>query len=315
MKKHIDISRLLDISFLELEHLINQPEYHSYKIPKKRGGWREISAPEPHLKRVQQNINRYLQTYYSKIKPEEVYGFVRMKKQCNIVSNARPHVGKQFILNMDLKDFFPCITAKRVKELFLSDTFQFNEQAAIILALLTTYQGRLPAGAPSSPVISNFVCLAFDKDLADFSKTNHLVYSRYADDLTFSSDHPITKEIISAIVGLIEKHQFRLNEKKFRLISAQRQQVVTGIVVNKKINVDRKMLKRIRAMLHDWQVNGLCQATQHHFRHEIGGDGSQQQFLNRLEGYINFVGQVRGKDNSLYLQMKKLFVSLHHKCG
>jgi RNA-directed DNA polymerase len=230
-------------------------------------------------------------------------------QQSNIVSNARQHIGKQFLLNLDLKNFFPCITAKRVKEMFLSEPFQFNEQTAIALTLLTTYEGRLPTGAPSSPVISNFICRTFDKDLANFCTNHQLVYTRYADDLTFSSDSPITKERISDIIALIEKHQFCLNEKKFRLTSAQRQQMVTGIVVNKKVNVDRKLLKKIRAMLHDWQVNGLNNASRHHFWHEIEADGSQQQFLNRLRGYINFVGQVRGKEDTLYRRMEFDFKS------
>jgi RNA-directed DNA polymerase len=306
MKRDMSVFRLLGIPLLELERLINQPQYKVYKIPKKRGGWRGISAPETELKIAQQKVNKYLQSCYSRIKPDEVYVFVRMK-QSNIVANARPHINKPFLLNLDLKDFFPCITAKRVKEMFLSEPFQFNEQAAIAFTLLTTYQGRLPTGAPSSPIISNLVCRAFDKDLADFSKAHQLVYTRYADDLTFSSDLLITKEIISDIVGLIEKHHFRINEKKFRLISAQRQQMVTGIVVNKKINVDRKMLKKIRAMLHDWQVNGLNAASRHHFWREIGEDGTPQQFLNRLIGYINFVGQVRGKYDTIFCQFENQY--------
>jgi RNA-directed DNA polymerase len=299
----IDILDLLDISSLDLENLINQPEYHTYKIPKKRGGWREIAAPAAHLKLVQKKLNDELQARYQRIKPEEVYGFIRMWRQCNIVSNARPHIGKRFVLNMDLKDFFPCITAKRVKELFSSDMFQFDEQAAIGLTLLTTYQGRLPTGSPTSPVISNFVCFALDRDLANFSKTNQMVYTRYADDLTFSSDHPITEVLVSTIIRLIEKHQFRLNEKKLRLKSAHTQQTVTGIVVNEKVNVNRKLLKKIRAMLHDWRVNGLNQAANHHFGYAISEE-QQQTFLNRLKGYINFVGQVRGKDDLLYRHMK-----------
>lgn len=297
----------MHIPITKLEALINEPEYHNYKIPKKRGGWREIAAPGSLLKRIQQGINRHLQDRYSQIKPDEVYGFVRMR-QSNIVANARPHIDKKFLLNIDLKDFFPCITAKRVKEMFLSEPFFYSEQLSIALTLLTTFQGRLPTGAPSSPIISNLVCLAFDKEMAAYCTNHQLVYTRYADDLSFSSDNPISRDIILDIIGLIKKHHFRINKKKFRLLSAQSQQMVTGIVVNKKTNVDRKLLKRIRAMLHDWRVNGLKQASLHHFRHESGEDGSPpRQFFYWLKGYINFVGQVRGTKDPLYRRMESDF--------
>lgn len=136
-----------------------------------------IHAPAKELKRVQKRINYFLQSYYLWIKPDAVYGFVinpnYYDKRCNIVENARNHVGKKHLLNLDLLDFFPGITARRVKELFLSEYFQFSDRLAIALALLVTFRGRLPAGAPTSPVVSNFICIEMDNELQNLSKNTN----------------------------------------------------------------------------------------------------------------------------------------------
>jgi RNA-directed DNA polymerase len=292
-----------------MEHIMNNPSYKCYSIPKKKGGTREIVAPGASLKKIQKQLNYFLQAYYLCIKPEEVHGFVinphYLGEHCNIVANASPHVGKKYLLNMDLKDFFPGITAKRVKGLFQSSLFGYNDQISTSLTLLTTYHGKLPIGAPTSPVISNFICYQLDGDLITFSESHNLVYSRYADDLTFSSDEPIPPSTFEEITELIENNQFVINNKKTRLTTMNRRQVVTGITVNEKVNVNRTLLKRIRAMTHDLAVNGKEAATRKHFN--IQGDISselQEQFMNRLGGYINFIGQVKGKSDDTFSRLK-----------
>jgi RNA-directed DNA polymerase len=226
----------------------------------------------------------------------------------NIVGNAKVHTQKKVVLNIDLKDFFPSISAKRVKDLFASSYFNFNDQIANALALLSTYQGKLPIGAPTSPVISNFVCLSLDHDLSAFCKVHKLAFSRYADDLTFSSDIPISTDQILDIINIIKKNQFKINEKKLRLKTNNRKQIVTGLTVNEKVNVDRKLLKKIRAMLHDFTRNGIDSATKNHFNLKSAVETEHRaKFIQRLQGYINFVGLVRGKNDALYLRSKMSF--------
>ena len=310
-----DLCRFLKTPFLQLEELINNPIYRDYKIKKKKGGERHIFAPEKHLKTIQKRLNYFLQAYYLCVKPQEVHGFVvnphYLGTHCNIVENAKVHTGKKVVLNIDLKDFFPSITAKQVKDIFTSDYFNFNEHLANALTLLTTYQGRLPIGAPTSPVLSNFICHQLDSALKTFCKEHHLTFTRYADDLTFSSDNEISTDIIHDIIHLIKQNNFEINEKKLRLKTSNRKQTVTGLTVNEKVNVDRKLLKKIRAMLHDLSTNGIDMATQRHFC--IKGDidtKSKALFIDRLSGYINFVGQVRGKRDSLYIKLKTAFDSV-----
>mgnify|MGYP003487764007 FL=1 len=268
-----------------------------------------IQAPESQLMYIQSRLNFYLQNYYHLVRPEGVYGFVinpnKKEKTCNIVENAKMHVQQKYVLNLDLKDFFPSIKAYRVKELFLSKYFRFNEQIATALTLLVTYEGKLPIGSPTSPVISNFICLELDEALSTYCMKNEIRYSRYADDLTFSSNQSISKVQFTDLVVIIEQNQFELNVKKTRLKSNNRKQAVTGLIVNEKVNVDRKIIKMVRAMLYDTLQNGISKATRKHFKNknEIGNK-SEIYFLNRLNGYINFIAQIRGDDDAMVLKFK-----------
>ncbi len=303
------LSLLLRTPFYDLEKLINSPIYKQFGIKKSKGGIREIASPDGQLKVIQRRLNYYLQAYYLCIKPAEVHGFVIHPKYlgeyCNIVANAQPHTRKKHVLNIDLQDFFPSITARQVRDLFTSTLFEFDYQVSTALSLLTTYNSKLPTGAPTSPVISNFICLPLDSELKAFAKENRLTFTRYADDLTFSSDNEITKDNLSDISNIIQQHGFRINEKKLRFKSSSRKQTVTGLVVNEKVNIDRKLLKKVRAMIHDLTTNGLEQAAKHHFGLTDSCDENiMGKFLQRIKGYINLIGQVRGLNDPMYLKFK-----------
>lgn len=310
-----DLRILLKAQSSSINKLMNEPDYNSFSIPKKRGGHRLIQSPASNLMRLQARLNFYLQNYYHLIRPEGIHGFVinpnKKEKICNIVDNAKIHINRKQVLNLDLKDFFPSIQAYRVKELFVSQYFKFNEDIANALALLVTYEGKLPVGAPTSPVISNFICLELDAHLIAFCKENQINFSRYADDLTFSSNEDISKETISSIFEIIKKNNFEVNHKKTRLKSNQRKQTVTGLVVNKKVNVDRKTLKMVRAMLYDASKNGIEIAASKHFTSNKNNTFSDSTyFLNRLDGYINFIAQVKGFDDALVIKLKSDYKNL-----
>lgn len=310
-----DLKVLLKLNFSSLGPLINTPKYYTFTIPKKNGGSREILAPEPFLKYAQSRLNFYLQNYYHLVRPEGVYGFVlnpdKKTTICNIVENAKPHVGQKFVLNMDLENFFSSIKAYRVKELFQSEYFRYNEEVATALALLVTFNRMLPTGAPTSPVISNFICIPLDEMLYAYCNKNSIQYSRYADDLTFSSNNEIQKHHIEQIKSIIKANDFEVNHKKTRLKKSHRKQTVTGIIVNQKVNVDRKLIKMVRAMLHDALQNGVKKAAKKHFKSQRTKKIGDDYFLNRLDGYINFIAQVRGKDDPLVLKFKNDFKMIH----
>jgi RNA-directed DNA polymerase len=306
----VDLSTFLGQTFYGLEKIINNPSYQHYQIKKKKGGWRDIYAPDEELKKIQKRLNNCLQAYYLSVKPAEVHGFVinpGTDKQCNIATNALAHTHKKYVLNMDLKDFFPNISAKQVFDVFSSPLFGYNEQIATALTLLTTLNGALPTGAPTSPAISNFACLDLDKLLNIHAIAHSIDYTRYADDLTFSSNQAFTDDIRNGISHIIQDCGFIINEKKVRLVTSNRKQTVTGLTVNETVNVDRKLLKQVRAMLHDLETNGWDKAAQKHLKlTNLPDKLHRAMFMNKLVGYINFIGQIKGTTN-------KGFTSLNNK--
>ena len=310
LQRPIDLCSYLKVDFYAIQDLIAKPSYRHYFIPKKSGGNRQIDAPNQVLKRIQKKMNKSLQGIYLGIQPTCAHGFTvhprDQKKVANIVENALPHIGKKQVLNLDLENFFPSIKAKRIRDLLKSDIFQFTENMANAITLLTTINGHLPQGAPTSPVLSNLVCLPLDKQLMAWCEEREINYTRYADDLSFSCDQPFTIEEISDIRLIIAQHDFRVNEKKLRKRANNKKQTVTGLVVNEKVNVDRKLIKKVRAMLFDLRLNGIKAAAQKHYDSiECVSDKKCDAFLFKLKGYINFIGQVRGKEDAIYIKFNQ----------
>lgn len=294
-------------------HCINNAEYHTFKIRKKRGGQREICAPTGDLLRLQKRLNSELQEKYNTIKPEAVHGFVRMSHTNNfgIISNAAAHVNKPYLLNIDLKDFFPSVSATRVKHLFCGPYFKLDEQTATLLTLLLTWKGSLPIGAPTSPVISNFICLGLDKKLSLYASMNGLNYTRYADDLSFSSSQKMEAGHITAITEIILSEKFHVNQKKVRLHGPHSSRTVTGIKVNEKTNIDRRYIRNLRAIFHSIHILGADHAALKYF-----GVGTHthpditKKFLKSLKGKIEFVGMVRGKEDGVYERLREEYEKL-----
>lgn len=307
---------LLRINSLILNFHINKPIYFNFQIPKKNGGTRNICSPNEDLKNLQSKLNVYLQAMYYYSKPKCVHGFVYSPYSGTaknyIVTNAQEHCNKKHVLNMDIKDFFPSITAKQVREALVNEPFNMSDEVAVIIALLGTYKKALPTGAPTSPILSNIVCIKMDKQLEEFCLKSGLTYTRYADDLTFSSNQVIKQEIIQNLKSIINASGFKLNEKKFRLISSKGKQVVTGLVVNKKVNVDRKYIRRIRAMLYSWELMGVEIAAAKHYKLKELSSEYVNKFVRKLAGQIEFISQVRGIEDAIYSKLKAKFISNLH---
>ena len=298
------LAKLLVYSPPEFTSIIKNASYREFKILKSKGGTRTIESPSEELRVLQKRLNLYLQSLYCMIKPKVAYGFVlsyqKEKRPHTILSNAQNHLNKKYVLNMDLKDFFHSISTVQVKEFFMHSPFKFSEDLATCLALICCYQGRLPMGAPTSPVISNLICIPLDKLIVAIAKEHKLMYSRYADDITFSTDETISEVAIAQIKASITNFGFSLNEKKFRIQSKFRKQSVTGIVVNAKPNVDRKYVRNIRAAIHNIRVHGLEAATQKHYSLGVVDKHQMRKLKQTVEGKINFIGQVKGKDDEVY---------------
>ena len=309
LKHTFEFANLLMVDPVKLNYHINKPLYYSFQVPKKSGGIRKIQSPNEDLKRIQKSLNYFLQLVYLSVKPNSVHGFVRKPGTkdvvFNIISNAAVHVNSKYVLNMDLQDFFPSISAKQVRDVLLAEPFNFCPEIATLVALLGSYEKRLPTGSPCSPVLANMVCYEMDKELELYCLVNSINYTRYADDLSFSGNNYFEQNTIDQIKTIINRNQFTVNTKKTRAHSSCSQQTVTGLVVNQKVNVDRKYIRNLRAILHDWKLNGLEKATLKHFN----GVYDSLKFIKKIKGKIEFVGQVRGKEDGIYLKLKEKFIS------
>jgi RNA-directed DNA polymerase len=300
VEKTVDLSQLLGLKKEILEQLIEEDDYQTFLIPKKKGGCRMIQAPPPELKRLHRRLNYYLQAYYSLMAPYNVMGFTfnaKNKPPRNILANALVHAGRHEVIHIDLKDFFANVSAQQIFNLFSGRHFQYPRHIAATLTLLCTYQGSLPMGAPTSPILTNFICWELDAALKEIAREHGLRYTRYADDISFSSQLPIEDDVLLDIIQQINFYGFKVNYKKMRRQYPHQRQVVTGLTVNKFPNVSRKLLKQVRAMLHDFECFGDEAAARHYKLKGQAGRIDLQKFVQKIRGQIQFVASVKGADS------------------
>jgi len=285
-------------------------KYKRKTISKKSGGKRKLLIPPETTDKLQKKLNNILQTIYKA--PNPVHAFIRTKdneKKKSIVSNAKQHVKKQVVINVDIKDFFDTINFGRVRGVFLAKPISLNKTLATKFAQLISYDNKLPQGASTSPIISNIICKKMDHNLIQFSKKNSLTYSRYADDITLSTHKNIsnTDFILEEIEKIIMANGFEINPLKTRVQFANQPQVVTGLKVNQKVNVPRKYIRQVRSMLYSWKTEGIKEASKKHFKDfnnqtkkYIGK--KEESFKDIILGKISFIGQVKGTDDLNYIR-------------
>ncbi len=329
-----DIAALLNYKAKDLSYILyhlnggREKQYCSFEISKRNGGKRKISAPTSALKDVQRRINKLLQIIYWE-KPS-VHSFLKGR---TIVSNAECHIHKRFVFNVDLENFFPSINFGRVRGLFIAAPYGIDPKAATVLAQIACYKNELPQGSPCSPIISNMICSLMDSQLQSLAKRERCTYTRYADDITFSTNLPIFPKCIAEIddrivsvsdefCKIIESNGFNINYTKVRLQTRDMRQEVTGLVVNDFTNVRRKLIRQVRAMLHSWEKYGLEKAEEeHNTKYRLnptaskeGDDGENDKEKNKnfrevIEGKISFITMVRSE------KMKKTGKSKYKKKG
>lgn len=227
-------------------------EYREFEIPKRNGGKRLIEAPNEELKKLQIRTYELILKY---LKPYK--GCVGFVPKLSIIEAAKPHVGKAVVINLDLKDFFHSITEKRVYKYFRG--IGWGRTAAKRLTEICCYKGRLPMGAPTSPMLSNVINYQMDVRIDKLVAKLGGNYSRYADDITISFDQFGTKEkiVLKILPEILNDYGFVIQKKKKIRIQRQHQrQTVVGLVVNKKVNLPRTWRRRLRAMKHQGKIEG-----------------------------------------------------------
>lgn len=232
---------------------MERTNYNVFRIPKRSGGFREILEPKPELKTRQRSVLAWLMA--RRIAPSPyAHAFVLRR---SIATNARPHVGKRVVVRIDVKDFFPSISEGQVAQALVREGLPGG--AAREIADLCTAEGRLPQGAPTSPFLSNVVFKPLDHRLAGLAgrwsqRGTPVAFTRYADDLTFSGNDPRLNQIIHPVRSILNEAGFAVNREKTRVYRSSNRQTVTGIVVNRVANVDRRIRHRLRGILHRLKV-------------------------------------------------------------
>ncbi|MDG5977854.1 Ribonuclease H [Hydrogenophaga taeniospiralis CCUG 15921] len=293
--------------------------YTKFEIPKRTGGVREVSAPFSHLKLIQQRLAAILlectkelrEKHASKSKNKNFefrgvsHGFMPGH---SIMTNGQAHTTRRFVFNVDLSDFFGSINFGRVRGFFIKDNnFALDEKTATILAQIACFDNKLPQGSPCSPVISNLLGHILDVALVELARKNKCTYTRYADDLTFSTNKRIfPSEIALAteddgnswlpgneLIRVVRRNGFDFNERKTRMQYKDSRQEVTGLSVNRKVNVPASYRYTVRAMASSLFRTGK-------FEHIIkyksaSGDEIVSKCdgkINQLLGMLSFIHQV-----------------------
>lgn len=297
--------------------------YKKLEIPRRNGKDRRIEAPNPTLKYLQRILHESLTRVYGP--HPAVHGFLAEK---SIVSNAENHLERRYVLTVDLEDFFPSITRRRVFGRLVSEPYSFDGIVANLIASLSTnHYGRLPQGSPASPVIANMVAANLDADLVKLCRPLGAWYTRYADDIAISTSrtelsprlarYPNALGTGQVVIGdelteIITRHGFRINHRKSRLQSYWTRQTCTGLVVNgKRPSPPRPYIRRLRSLVDHWQKSGWQDAAQIlHAKEARPLFSSRQGLLNHVMGRISYLKMVRGQDDSVALQLERLVGSL-----
>jgi retron-type reverse transcriptase len=253
--------------------------YYRHELPKQSGGTRTISAPERLLKFTQRQILDRLLTPLGA--HDCAYGFVKGR---SIVDNAKPHINQLIVTNADVKNCFPSVKWPLVLGAMRRDLGkQFSPSAISYLVDICTAEGGMPIGAPTSPALLNRVLLKTDQILLEAALKRKCVYTRYADDLTFSGDKGAI-ELLGVAKRTLGQIGLALDPKKTNIFRRGRRQMVTGLVVNERVSFPRRLRRRLRAAVHQVQSG---QVSQWH---------NLDQTSSALQGRLAFLQMVHPKE-------------------
>ena len=290
--------------------------YVNFELKKKNGKFRKINSPVKELKEIQYKIYDYLKTLYCATKSS--YGFEIGK---NNILNAEKHKKHKYVLNIDLKDMFSQITANRIKGMLKSGPYNLDEGVARAISIITCYKGLLPQGAPTSPIISNMLLKMLDTKLIKYSEENNLYYTRYADDLSFSANRDFSKivfnnypesfDIKEELKSIFNESNFVINNEKTKYYTYYKRQEVTGIVVNKKLNIAKEKMKEMRLLLYLCKKFSILSTAKRYFeknkKNYFNDKEIENKFAQVLFGKINYFVNVKGELDRIGIKFREQY--------
>ncbi len=323
LKHPADLAAFLGVPLEKLRWTIYRTptswRYKTFTLPKKgtNAGSRVIEQPNRFIMSIQKEISEALTELYNP--KSTTHGFIHGR---NILSNAMPHSGATFVLNIDLEDFFPSVHFGRVRGLFQQPPFKFDPDLSRYIAQICCFQRSLPHGAPTSPIIANMICKDLDRRLQQLARQYGCHFTRYADDITFSthSRRPFPEALAvldeghttlgEALINAVKNAGFNINPRKSRLQPKASRQMVTGLVVNRKPNVTRRFKSQVRAMLHAWERWGLDKAEQEYHNKYLSQRSRAPfkelpSFKEVVRGKLSFIAFIIGEDNNYVFRMRQ----------
>ena len=285
--------------------------YKTFHIRKKSGGVREINAPCYQLRILLHLLNILFKAVYTP--SVSVMGFTENR---SVVTNANLHTGHHYVFNIDLENFFPSVPQPRVRARLLLPPFNLPMEVANVVAGLCCHTNAdatrdvLPQGAATSPLLTNAICDKLDRRMRGVARRFGLHYTRYADDMTFSSMHNVyqeNSEFRMEIRRIIEEQGFCMNDKKTRLLRSGERQEVTGLTVNEHVNLSKKYTRDLRCILHVWEKEGYGKAYAYfypHYKREKGYIKKGEPVMeNVISGKLNYMRMVKGNENPAYKKL------------
>ena len=295
---HLASMMQLDVGTLKSMVVSSHSFYHSFKIPKRKGGMRQIDAPYASMIRAQQWI--YHEILAKIAINSSATGFI---PHHSIKDNASVHLHQNCLLLLDVKDFFPSIKWYKVYSVFRH--LGYPKNIAQYLASLCCLNGHAPQGAVTSPALSNVIARRFDARINGLAKKYQVNYTRYADDITFSGER-ISRRFLSYIYHILEEDGFRINREKTRFIKGKYQKIVTGISISEdKLTVPKSKRREMRQHVHYIKKYGLSE-------HQKRIGNSDPIFLERLIGYLHFWHSIE-PENSFVNHSLEFLLSIRAK--
>lgn len=291
----------------------DKAKYSSFDMKKKSGGVRKIEVPIKGLGLIQKRLSVLLSELIT-FKPC-VKGFVKGESIC---SNASLHKKSKLVLNIDVQDFFGSINFGRVRATFMAKPFEMSNEVATVVAQICTFENHLPQGAPTSPVVANIIASMLDNRVLRLAQKYRLKYSRYADDITLSSPRKFPPEVAATVEGrtvlgeelktIFEKARFVINPNKTRLQAANSRQEVTGLIVNKKLNIPKEYKHKLRAAIKHWISDPV--EAERKFYVDIKGELPEEfvsqggeRLKNNIYGRLSFMSMVKGIGDPTYIKL------------
>ena len=278
-----------------------EKNYKIYKIKKRNGKYRTIAEPNLILKQIQKQILNNILNNKSISKYAKAY-----HKGIQLKDNAIPHINKEMILKLDIKDFFENISFLDIYNSCFPIEY-FPKSVGMILTYLCTYDNHLTQGSPTSAYISNLVMKEFDEELGNWCNLRNISYTRYSDDMTFSGAF-YPSELITKVRKMLYKLGLELNNDKIHIVYKSSSQNVTGIVVNEKMQVNVKYRNKIRQEIYYIKKFGL---SSHLKKCDINIDS--KRYLNILYGRVLYVLQINENDKE-FIKYRQFIENLKRQC-